>query len=96
MRVVRYLALVVAATSVAIATVHQHVVRTQLGYETRELERELQRFEEAKKAALLDREHSAAPEKLLAQAHKFNLASEGDLKALVAPLAPPTPPKGHP
>ena len=96
MKVVRYLALVLVATAVAIATVHEHVVRTQLGYETRELERELQRLEEAKKSALLEREHAAAAERLLAQARKLNLATESELKALVAPVAPAAPPKGHP
>lgn len=96
MRVVRYLALVVAATAVAIATVHQHVERTQLGYQTRELERDMKRLEEARKAALLDREHASAPEKLLARARKYNVASEAELKALVAPIAPSPAPKGHP
>lgn len=89
MRVARYLALVAVATGIAIATVHQHVERTRLGYETRALERELERLSEAKRAALLDREHAAAPERLVLRAKEFQIASDGELKALVAPVAPP-------
>jgi len=89
MRVARYLALVAAATGIAIATVHQHVQRTRLGYETRSLEREIERLKEARRAALLEREHAAAPEKLVARAREQKIASDAELKALVAPAAAP-------
>jgi hypothetical protein len=92
-RTVRYLALVVAATFVAIATVREHVARTRLGYEARALERDVDRLKELRRAALLDREHAAAPEKLVLRAREFQIASDGELKALVAPVAPPR--KGH-
>jgi hypothetical protein len=95
-KVVRYLALVAVATGLAIATVHQHVERTRLGYETRELERELQRLEEAKKAAQLELAAASARERLLVRARAFDIASESELRALVSPVAPPAPPKGHP
>ena len=88
MRVARYLALVAAATGIAISTVHEHVERTRLGYETRALEREIERSKEARRAALLEREHAAAPERLVARARAFELASEGELQALLAPVAP--------
>ncbi len=87
MRVVRYLALVAVATGIAIATVHQHVERTRLGYEARALEREIQRLKETRRAALLERENAAAPEKLVARAREFKIASEPELRALVAPVA---------
>jgi hypothetical protein len=85
MRIARYLALVAAATGIAIATVHQHVERTRLGYEARALEREIDRAKEARRSALLEREHAAAPERLVARARACNIASEAELKALVAP-----------
>ena len=89
MRFARYLALVGVATAIAIATVHQHVERTRLGYEARSLEREIQRLKEARRGALLDRENAAAPEKLVARAKDWKIASEAELKALVAPVAAP-------
>jgi hypothetical protein len=93
MRVSRYLALVASATAVAIATVHQHVERTRLGYQTRALEKDLNRLREAKRSATLDRDHAGAPEKLVARARTMGIANETDLRALVAPVAPP-PTKG--
>lgn len=89
MRVARYLALVAVATAIAIATVHQHVERTRLGYEARALEREIQRLKETRRGALLERENAAAPEKLVARAKDFKIATDSELKALVAPVAPP-------
>jgi hypothetical protein len=92
-RVARYLALVLVSTAMAIATVHQHVERTRLGYEARALEREIERLKETRRASLLEREHAAAPEKLVVRAREFQIANESELKALVAPVAPPR--KGH-
>lgn len=96
MRVFRYLVLVAVATGIAIATIHQHVERTRLGYETRALEREIQRLEEAKRSAVLEREHAAAPERLVTRARAFGIANEAELKALVAPVPPPRTPPGKP
>ncbi len=93
MRTVRYLALVLAATAVAIATVREHVARTRLGYEARALERDVDRLKGARRAALLEREHAAAPEKLAAEAKALQIANDAELRALVAPIAPPK--KGH-
>jgi hypothetical protein len=89
MRVARYLALVAVTTAMAIATVHQHVERTRLGYEARALEREIQRLKETRRGALLDRENAAAPEKLVARARDWKIASDSELRALVAPVALP-------
>jgi hypothetical protein len=89
MRVARYLALVAVATGIAIATVHQHVERTRLGDEARALERDVARLTEERRAATLERDRAAAPEKLVARARDFKIASEAELKALVAPVAPP-------
>ncbi len=89
MRVPRYLALVTVATLIAIATVHQHVERTRLGYEARALERDIQRLKETRRSAVLDMENAAAPEKLVARARDWKIASEPELRALVAPTAPP-------
>ena len=94
MRVARYFALVAVATGIAIASVHEHVERTRLGYEARTLEREVRRLEETRRAAIVEREHAAAPEKLLVRARAFGIASEPELRALVAPIAPPKAAKG--
>jgi len=76
--------------------VHQHVERTRLGYETRALEREIQHLDEAKKAAKLELDRAGASEHLLVKARAFNVATEGELQALVSPTAPAAPSKGRP
>ncbi len=89
MRVARYLALVLVATGIAIATVHQHVERTRLGYETRSLEREIKRLKEMRQGALVEQSKAAAPEELVARAKDLKIASDSELRALLAPVAAP-------
>jgi cobalamin biosynthesis protein CobD/CbiB len=89
MRIARYLALVVVATVIAIATVASHVERTQLGYEARALENDLKRLEQARRAAIVERDRASAPEKLVARAGTFGIASPAELKSLLVPVAPP-------
>lgn len=93
MRIGRYLALVATATAIAIATVHQHVTQTRLGYEIRALEKEIERLREARRAALLERENAASTERLIVHARELKIANDSELKALVTPVSP-APSKG--
>jgi hypothetical protein len=83
--IARIVALLAVATGVAIATVHDHVRRTRLGYEVRDLEKKRRDLLELRRLRRVERERAAAPERVIARATELGVAPKAELDALVAP-----------
>jgi len=79
---VRYLLVVALVGALAILTVAEHVERTKLGYEIRELEEERDRLAEEEKTARLAYEQAAVPERLVDRAVALGVVEPGDVEGL--------------
>ena len=67
----------------ALLTVADHVERTKLGYEARQLEERRARLVEEEKAARLAWERAVVPERLVERAEALGIAGKPELLALV-------------
>jgi hypothetical protein len=69
----------------ALATVHEQVKRTRLGYRVRELEKRKKELIDEKRVRRVGRESVSAPEALVARGIEFRIAPRLDLEALLLP-----------
>ena len=83
MSALRYLLVIALVGTLAILTVGEHVDRTRLGYELRELEQERARLNEREKSARLAYEQAVVPERLRERAEALKVAEPSELSALL-------------
>jgi hypothetical protein len=89
----RYLLVIALVGTLALLTVGEHVDRTRLGYELRELERERARLAEEEKTARLAYEQAVTPERLRERAEELKVADPRELAVLLG--ANPETPRGN-
>lgn len=82
MGVVRYLLVIALLGVLAILTVAEHVERTRLGYEVRELEREVRKLEERRKSSVMAYERACAPERVIDRAEALHVVGVSELDSL--------------
>ena len=87
MGALRYLLVIALVGTLALATVGEHVDRTRLGYELRELERERARLAEEEKTARLAYEQAVVPEQLRERAEELKVAEPSELAVLLGSRA---------
>ncbi|MBL4849462.1 MAG: hypothetical protein JKY65_28365 [Planctomycetes bacterium] len=87
MGALRYLLVIALVGTLALLTVGEHVDRTRLGYELRELERERARLAEEEKTAELAFEQAVVPEQLRDRAEELKVAEPAELAVLLGARA---------